>query len=153
MLPKKLLFEVDSKKITKRPENFHQNCSKVVTKDSPGGDKTQTNQQKSTEAEAVSVASSASVEQVTHMSSNRDRVTSVEMTEKHSRLCNTGTSYEMKVKPGGDFSKLNLEAKKNFFLGKFKVGVQRNENQVGHCAQVNKNVSDLKKGPETGNWS
>ena len=75
--------------------------------DSPGGQGQNPNQQKSTEAEAVSVASSASVEQVTHMSSNRDSITSGEMTEKHSRLFNTGTSYEMKVKPSGDFSKLN----------------------------------------------
>ena len=53
---------------------------------------------------------------------------------------------------------MNLEAKKNFILGKFNVGVQKIENSVGHCtsksqifsAQENKNVSEGNMSPDIG---
>ena len=62
----------------------------------------------------MSVASSASVEQMAHMSSDQTSVISVEMHEKQSRLKNTGISSKIKLKTNKEISKMNVEAKKNF---------------------------------------
>ena len=41
LLPKKLLFQFDKRKMNQQAENLYQNCSEVLTNDSPRRNKTQ----------------------------------------------------------------------------------------------------------------
>ena len=59
--------------MNQQAENLYQNCSEVLTNDSPRRNNTQTTQPNPTEAKTVSVAISASVEQMPHMSLDQAR--------------------------------------------------------------------------------